>query len=529
MIYLVAPGDSEEAAVIVGSALERSCGYGQVQRISINQWIRLQHTSEKIVTAFVNPLEAWAAEVINSFQQVQNKVLLLGALPITLSSYFGAEVNPVTEEQILAAKCEPAPTYGEANSTLRIQYKDLEGFPKSPIASRACLRYDFTDEWNNLGFGAIRADHSIWALSQSVKLPPANILAELTINEREVGAYAGVWHKDSYVAGATLWFNRPVGPLDSQEWRIIEQFLCNVGFPECACQPVLSEIPYGYEAAVTMRLDCDEDVESARELWQVYNVMGIPFSLALHAKVLEDSKQHVLPREVLAGGGALLSHTATHAPNWGGSYEAAYNEGRISADIIAAATGYRVRYAVSPFHQTPVYARSALADAGYDGCIGGIIRNDYDFLMARSGTVPWGTVSFIGHSQQCMLHGDCMLISHDPLKIFKEAFNLAKASRAFFGYLDHPFSDRYQYGWKTEKQRVEIHKQFIEYIRNQGKVIFLNENDAMDFLQDRALVEIKNSDKGYLLALPLTKRSIYQQSAEYGGKVFVLSDKEVIL
>lgn len=528
MIYLVAPGHSEDAATIVCSALERSSGYGQIRRISFNQWLTIQKDSPKLLSVFINPLETWSTEIIKSFQSTKHKTLLLGALTETLESHFGAEVAPVTEEQMLAAQCEPAPTYGQSNSALSIVYNDIQGF-SSPISRRACLRYDFTDEWNNLGFGAVRADHSIWALSQSVTLPVANTLADLTIGERVVGAYAGAWYKDSYVTGAALWFNRPVGPVDSQEWRIVEQFLSGVGFPECACQPVLSEIPYGYEAAVTMRLDCDEDVESARKLWQAYNAMGVPFSLALHAKVLEDTKHHVLPREVLANGGALLSHTATHAPNWGGSYEAAYDEGVFSANAINMATGCRVRYAVSPFHQTPVYARSGLADAGYDGCIGGIIRNDHDFLMARSGVPPWGVESFIGHTQQCMLHGDCMLSGGDPLAIFKDAFELANVSRTFFGYLDHPFSERYQYGWATEDQRIAMHEQFVGYMRQKENVLFMNENDAMDFLHDRASVQVGSTPNGISLKSTIKPKSNYMQSAEYGDETYLLADAEVLL
>lgn len=529
MIYLVAPGNSEEAAIIVCSALERSCGYGQIQRISINQWINLQQTSVKMISVFVSPLDAWGGEIIKSLKNPGNKTLLFGYLSDGLIKHFGASAGPITEEQIEAAQCAAAPTYDQANSSLKIQYNDIDGIPKSPMASRACLRYDFTDEWNNLGFGAVRVDQSIWALSQSVTLPRANTLADLAIGEQVVGAYAGAWYKDSYVAGVALWFNRPVGPVDSQEWRVIEQFLSATGYPESASQPVLSEIPYGYEAAVTMRLDCDEDVESARDLWLAYIVMGVPFSLALHAKVLEDPKHHVLPREVLAKGGALLSHTATHAPDWGGSYEAAYNEGRISRDVIEAATGYRVRYAVSPFHQTPVYARAGLADASYDGCIGGIIRNDFDFLMARSGSAPWGSKGFVGHSQQCMLHGDCMLADGDPLKIFKESFELGKASKTFFGYLDHPFSERYQYGWQSEVQRVHMHQLFIEYIRDQGNVLFVHENDAMDFLLDRAAIQISCTDNGFSFKPPVLSKSDYKQSVEYGGKTFMLNDSGVEL
>jgi len=209
-----------------------------------------------------------------------------------------------------------------------------------------------------------------------------------------------------------------------------------------------------------------------------------------------------LPREVLAAGGAILSHTATHAPDWGGSYEAAYLEGKSSADVIRDTIGHTVRYAVSPFHQTPVYARLGLADAGYSGCIGGIIRNDFDFLMARAGVPPASGTGFIGHSQQCMLHGDCMLEGDEPMKIFKQAFDLACEGGAFFGYLDHPFSERYQYGWLTETQRASAHVQLIQHMRQRGRVLFANEDQAMDFLHDRAHTRIQATPEGFLVVRP---------------------------
>jgi hypothetical protein len=522
MIYLIVPGNFENSATLVAAALVRSCGAGQVSCVNINEWISLRKNSKNLISVFINPLEAWASQIVKTLLKSECKTLIFGALPITLIKHFNMQVGPITEEIIRAVECVPAAAYSSSSSALRIRYQDIQGL-HSPVASRACVRYDFTDEWNNLGFGAITANGSIWSLSQSLNLDESQELATLMIEDRKIGAYAGVWSNDSYVKGMVLWFNRPVGPIDSQEWRIVERFLSSAGYPECACHPVVLEIPEGYDAAVTMRLDCDEDVESSRTLWELYKSMEVPFSLALHSKVLEDPKHHILPRDVLRGGGAILSHTATHALNWGGSYEAAYKEASVSADVIATATGYRVRYAVSPFHQTPTYARSALADAGYDGCIGGIIKNDYDFLMARSGVPPFGVKGFIGHSQQCMFHGDCILKGEEPLMVYKEAFELARASKTFFGYLDHPFSERYQYGWSSEDHRVDMHKSFIEYIRKQGKILFLNEVEAMDFLHDRAAIRIEDKDNQLLFRMPAKPKSSFKQSIEYGGEILVLN------
>jgi hypothetical protein len=528
MIYLLASGDNDAASRIVQSAFERSCGYGQVQRISFAEWMRLQSLNIGLLSVIISPPEAWAASMEQSLNKPGNKTVLFGALPPTLAKALGVSTMPLDTTVREAAQCQPAVSYAQANSTLSIEYVTFDELGKSPLQQRACLRYDFTNEWNNMGYGAVRADDSIWSLSQLVQLSNQNLLAALKLNEQTIGAYAGLWvDKPEFIA--LLWFNRPVGPVDSQEWRLVERFLSDVGYPSSVCQPVISEIPYGYEAAVTMRLDCDEDVESARTLWQAYQQMDLPFSLAIHARVLSDERHHILPREVLAHGGALLSHTATHAPDWGGSYAAAYEEGRSSAKVIEQSTGYQVRYAVSPFHQTPDYARTGLADAGYEGCIGGIIRNDYDFLMARSGTPPDGVQGFIGHSQQCMLHGDCMLKGNDPLYIYKKAFDVAKNSRTFFGYLDHPFSERYQYGWQSEKQRIRMHIALVDHIRSQGSVLFTHENDAMDFLFDRSVMMIKSDSQGFNISLPSIKRSHLIQSVEYVGKRYPVPEQGLVL
>ncbi|MBE0589678.1 MAG: polysaccharide deacetylase [Betaproteobacteria bacterium HGW-Betaproteobacteria-9] len=485
------------------AALARSCGLEQVSHGSFPGLLQTLHEpSGNDAWVVVNPLDDWTPALMG-LTRVRSKIIVLGALAPALADFLKARTEPLPQDLIEAAGCAPASTYQFSESAARVRWLPEPMFRLSGRTcrqpERALRRYDFTDEWNNLGFGAITADGSPWSLAQCAWLDSHNELAQVTVEGRHHGAYAGLWDQGP---ASLLWFNRSVGPIDSQEWRWLEDFLSDHRPSELPCWPVLGEIPHGFDAAVTMRLDCDEDVESARTLWQVYQREGVPFSLALHAKVLADAQHHVLPREVLAAGGAILSHTATHAPDWGGSYEAAYLEGKTSADVIRDTIGHTVRYAVSPFHQTPVYARLGLADAGYCGCIGGIIRNDFDFLMARSGLPPFSGSGFIGHSQQCMLHGDCLLEGDDPIAVFKQAFDLACEGGAFFGYLDHPFSERYQYGWLTETQRADAHMALIQHMRQRGKVLFANEDQAMDFLHDRAHTRVQASPDGFLIARP---------------------------
>jgi peptidoglycan/xylan/chitin deacetylase (PgdA/CDA1 family) len=523
MIYLLCPGSSEEAAAIVSAALQRSCGRAQVCRITPAHWVsRLEHDLPGILVV-VNPPDVWSDLVVRTLQATHSKVIVFGALPSTLAQYLGAQTQPMTEAMLAAAQCQPATSVGGAESLLRVQYAHTQEFIRSPLVDRPFLRYDFADEWNNLGYGAIRVDDSIWAMCQWVELPKKNCLAHVTLQGHSLGAYAGFW------VNSLLWFNRPVGPVDSQEWRIVETYLAHYAWPERSCQPVLSEVPHGFDAAVTMRLDCDEDIESARRLWQTYQELSIPFSLAVHTKVLADERHHALIREVLAHGGAILSHTATHAPNWGGNYDAAFHEATTSAAHIKKVTDQPVRYAVSPFHQTPPYARAALADAGYQGCIGGIIRNDPDFLMARSGVAPISSEGFVGHSQQCMLHGDCMLHGPDPLAVYKYAFDLARNSHTFFAYLDHPFSERYQYGWNTEKQRMQAHVDFIGHMQASGKVLFANEDDALDFLQYRAQVVVQSELTGFKVQPQATQRSKWLLAVEYAEQSYAVPNEGIAL
>ena len=501
MIHVIAPGTEHLTAQVVTSALQRSCGWGSASAgsIALADPAMAQSPGDRVYV-FIHPREEWTPTLLHLLD-VGAKVLLLGRMTTGLAQRLQVRLaHEWPQGWAQGTLCPPAPLHAITESAAQVTYPaaapQVAG-RRPALGRRPFRRHDYADEWNNLGYGAITADGTCWSIAQHATVLPEQELARVDIAGVFLCSYAGLW---DLPASSLLLFNRAAGPSDSQEWRMVEDFLSCHRADRLPCVPVLSEIPEGFDAAVTMRLDCDEDVESARPLHELYLSENVPFSLALHSRVLADPRHHRLPHEVLRQGGAILSHTATHAPNWGGSHSAALDEGRISASIIEDCTGYRVRYAVSPFHQTPIYARAGLADAGYRGCIGGIIHNDPDFLMARSGMPPGSGPGFIGHSQQCMLHGDCLLEGTDPLRVFRQAFDIAKTGGAFFGYLDHPFSERYTYGWTSEEQRVSVHREFIAHIRaTGGRVLWVNENDAMDFLTDRAHTRLHATADGWQL------------------------------
>lgn len=489
MIHVFSHQPDALAAGIVRAALERSVSAGLVQHAAPGA------LDEAAIALCINPDSALGQQLPGWLAAGPRKLIVFGRLPEALASWLGVSPAAWPAEPDLWSRSALAPTGGCAESIGQICYHPVAAALGATGWRRALERFDFTDEWNNLAYGAIRADGSPWALAQPVHVAPEYCLAELQTGADAPLSYCAL---RTHAGSSVLWFNRPVGPVDSFEWRLVENFLSAAQAEGQPCCPVIREIPWGYDTAITMRLDCDEDITSARPLWEAYRAWGVPLSLAIHTTNLQDDTHHAFLRAFCAAGGALLSHTATHAPNWGGSYEAARHEGHESRQKIEAATGVAVRYAVSPFHQSPPYALAGLCDAGYLGCIGGIIRNDPEFLLARGGALDGLPRGFIGHSQQTMLHGDCMLAEGDPLRIFKAAYDRAYETQTLFGYLDHPFSLRYQYGWRDEAQRIEAHQGLIAHIRARAaQPLFMDEIQALDFLRARAAIRLSQEGEGY--------------------------------
>lgn len=514
MIGVLAPHSATIAADLVTAALVRSLSASQVRRISPAAVESLQPK----ILLIINPPVEWAEMLLGWLESGCRKLVIFGQLPDPLIEHFKLERTTWPDLPEEWSRSAPAPTYGFSESTGEILYEALAEKFYAGHWRRPMERFDFTDEWNNLGYGAIRADDSIWALADPLVANNACRLASVFVGECNIATYSALFEDTKYSA---LWFNREVGPIDSYEWCLVERFLASWRHEELPCNPVLQEIPWGYEAAVTMRLDCDEDIESARSLREAYHAMGVPFSLAVHTANLDNPSHHAILREMASAGESILSHTATHAPNWGGSYEAALVEARESCLRLQAVTGQLVRYAVSPFHQSPPYALAALADVGFSGCIGGIIRNDPEFLLARGGSLADLPNGFVGHSQQHMLHGDCMLTEGDPLAIFKQAFDRAKETSTIFGYLDHPFSERYQYGWTDEATRIAVHQALIEYIRSSTpSTLFLSENDALDFLASKSEWQVLEKDSQFMLQSADLKPIKLVPTVEFAGRQF---------
>jgi hypothetical protein len=477
------------AREIVGAALVRSFTSAQVAHDEVS--------SREVgdCPVWINPPDYVSVELAEVLQS-GGKAIVLGRIGPSVAETLGLQWSAPVEWPVEWEACEIERERHHDESLAAVHYGGHHALARlAPSNIRPLCRFDFADEWNNLGFGRIRLDGSAWSVQSTVAIGDATALAHLIASGDARFVYAAV--RDT-ASGSALWFNRPVGPVDSLEWRIVESFLADHRAGELPCWPCLGEIPAEYESAVCARLDCDEAVASSCALLELYQDHGLPLSLALLTGQSIEPADIDLLRKLVAARGSVVSHSVRHEPNWGGSYERACREAAESRrwfdENLREATP--VLYAVSPFHQNPQYAVAALADNGYEGFVGGIIANDPEYLLGRAGRVPFVTRPIVSLSTQCMFHGDCYARGDKSIDVYRESFDQHMTAGATFGYLDHPFSPRYQYGWSDEATRLAAHGELIEHIGKRPEIWWANLNDVLDFLRQRDDVRIQMGANG---------------------------------
>jgi hypothetical protein len=408
-----------------------------------------------------------------------------------------------------APPAEGSLPYSESPARLVYSEHPLLKNLSSGLRRRPFLRYDYGAEWNNLGFGRIRTDASPWAIRGGLMADNALELAGLCVRDRAghdlyAGAYLTLLDTP---AASILWCARPVGPVDSPEWSILENFLSDWRAEDLPSCPTLRQTPHGCRCLVTMRLDADEAVASARDLFTWYAGQKLPFSLAVKTSLPLGPADLTFLKDICASGGTLLSHSHTHPLNWGASYAEVLREASVSSARLAETDSSlpRLDLAVSPFHTNPPYALRALQRAGYRGFVGGIIHNDPEYLLGRAGLAPFAGGHLLGFSQQSMLHGDSYRRQGKKVEAHVQAFEAQYFSSGLFGYLDHPFSERYQYDWPSEKERLKAHQKLIGALRAKPGVWFWSQGQCFDFLQILSGLKLSVDRRGRVKAAGLPK------------------------
>jgi hypothetical protein len=103
-----------------------------------------------------------------------------------------------------------------------------------------------------------------------------------------------------------------------------------------------------------------------------------------------------------------------------------------------------------------------------------------------------------------MLHGDCFRRYGNSIDAYRESLDAHLAAGAIFGYLDHPFSARYQYGWLDESTRLGAHRALIEHIQRTPGIWWASIVEVLDFLRRRDAASVSVDRSGRLsLEIPV--------------------------
>ena len=510
-IEIYSPLGSLDTAHIVQRAFQRSFTMNQVSEVN-----KLENYCSSNIVVCINP-----GNEILPFSPTNvgrnKKILLFGEIGSELANLLNFKEVSIPDVKQLAS-IEACKNSFSAETQGFIEYTKHKLAKESPIQKRALCRFDFEDEWNNLGYGKINLDESPWGINCFYLADESYCVAYLKNEKEIISTYISI---SDFKETSILWCARPVGPVDSLEWVVIERFLSDYR-PELQCIPYLLQTPKDFSAVATMRLDCDEDIASARPLFNLYQEKSIPFSLAIKTSLNNSSKHLSLMKDVKNSGGSLVSHTHRHLNNWGSNYQEALADAKYSRNWFSKQYPDEEppSVAVSPFHSNPPYAMQAILDAGFTGVVSGIIHNDPEFLIARAGVVPFINTELVTISQQCMLHGDSFKNQLCGITIYIEALKNSMAGRGIFGYLDHPFSSRYWYGWDSEEQRIKAHRELLDFIKQHPDILFLNLQNCFYFVHLLMQTSLSIDENENITAI--SPESSFVLEYHYHGKNFTI-------
>jgi len=439
-----------------------------------------------------------AAELLRGFAREGRKLLLLGPLGPRVASLAGlAATAPATVSEAEAFAPAHPETPVDLSAAILVWAPDAPGGAPA-LTERAFCRFDFEEEWNHAGHGRIRPGATRWSLWTAPDAGAAREAARVEV----AGATRGVAASRLEAPDASIfWIGRPVGLVDGLDWTAVERFFSDHRAGELPCWPSWCDWPAGFDAGATFRLDCDEAVASARPLFERYRERGVPVSLALLAGLELGEDDRRLVYDVLDAGGTVLSHSLRHLPNWGRDLAEARAEARGARERLEALFPFAapIRFAVSPFHRNPIHAIRAVGEV-YDALVTGSPASDPECLLARAGVLPFADPPLVSHSQPNMLHGDCFARQQGSTRPWQEAFACHRRAGALYGYLDHPFSPRYAYGWASEAKRLTAHDALLDTITASQRPWLPSQGRALAQLVRRAKTALALDTAGRLHA-----------------------------
>ena len=153
------------------------------------------------IIILVNPSDDISSKVLD---QRNKKIIIFGNLTECLLNFFKFKksVNTISEKDC----CADSANSGKfSQSPCLIKYSNF--FLDSFINERFFERFDFNDEWNNLNYGSIKNDGSIYSLSNLYDSENKE-LAIIYRNNVPISVYSAIRDTENL---SILWINRAVG------------------------------------------------------------------------------------------------------------------------------------------------------------------------------------------------------------------------------------------------------------------------------------------------------------------------------
>lgn len=495
---------------LISSSFQRSFGKSQINNLKN---IKKKQSGIHIF------LESISKNANIDFQELiklgGNKIILNGKLNDEIKKILNLRILMSDfdyEKPISANSLKPSISRAKINFNQNLNY--LTPFLKE-IKERPLWRYDFDLEWNNNFYGNISNENIMLNLSHNCFLIEGKNVAFIK-NSR----YQNIPLISEFEINGNIifWINRNLSLVDLPEWKIIEEFISNGYFRKYPCMPYLTEYSSSENGLITMRLDCDEDIESARNIFEIYKNNNLPISLAITTNQIKESHPiSSLPKEVNDYGGTVLNHSHSHPVNWGGSKDKIKEEIITSNNLIKKSFGIQTEYAVSPFHHLTWAALEVLNELNFKGVIAGISSSHHEFLITKGGSIN-EKLDILVHSQQCMLHGDCLTKTR-KVDSYLNAFSLYSNLGFSIGYLDHPISKRYDYGWINFERQIKTHQQIIEYLTNKN-IKFIGQKELFQRFAAKEKIQIKTINKNDFYSLEIQNESKVCLSITFGGERF---------
>ena len=168
---------------------------------------------------FISPDNEMGEFIKKQLLEKNSKIIIFGKIPHNILNFVdGKEINNSNFKDSDIQAAQPNRT---SMSKLNIHYNQFKDLDISDIFDRPLKRFDYEDEWNNLGFDFISGKE---INNYSFNCDNYLSLASLFIDKQKIGDFSGIF---DFKKSSLLWVGSETSYFRSNEWSIAEKYFSN--------------------------------------------------------------------------------------------------------------------------------------------------------------------------------------------------------------------------------------------------------------------------------------------------------------